>query len=86
VVLGRGPLGLVNTIKKLLERNSSESGLENLDYGRRGSATLTTRHQQKLVLTSLTSGGRSVGIARSRTQDKEIIFLISWSSLWPLSF
>jgi hypothetical protein len=35
-------------------------GLENRDYGRRGSAALTMRHYpQKLALTSPTSGGRS---------------------------
>jgi hypothetical protein len=47
-----------------------KSGLENRDYGRKGSAALTMRHPlypQKLVLTSPTSGGLSVGIVRSRT-------------------
>jgi hypothetical protein len=44
VSLEWGPLSLVNTIEELLGRNSSDSGLENQDYGRRGSATLTTRH------------------------------------------
>jgi hypothetical protein len=63
-----GPLRLVSTSVKLLERNSSGLGLENRDYGRRGSAVLTT---QKLTLTSPTSGGRSIGIVRSRTQATE---------------
>jgi hypothetical protein len=44
VGLERGPLSLVITIEELLEIKSSVSGLENLDYGRRGSAALTTRH------------------------------------------
>jgi hypothetical protein len=44
VGLERGPLSLVTTIKKLLERKSSASGLENRDYGREGSLALNTRH------------------------------------------
>jgi hypothetical protein len=35
VGLERGPLSLVSTIEELLERKSSASGLENLEYGRR---------------------------------------------------
>jgi hypothetical protein len=31
----RGPLNLVSIIEELLERKSSGSGLESLDYGRR---------------------------------------------------
>jgi hypothetical protein len=42
--LERGPFSLVSTTEGLLGRNSSGSGLENLDYCRRGTATLTTRH------------------------------------------
>jgi hypothetical protein len=64
-------------IEKLLERKSSGSGLEIRDYGRKGSAALTTRHPsnpQKLALTLPTSGGRSVGIVRSRTQATEFSF------------
>jgi hypothetical protein len=38
-----GPLSLVSTIEKLLERKSCFSGLENRDYGRRGFAALNTR-------------------------------------------
>jgi hypothetical protein len=71
VGLEPGPLSLESAIEELLERESSGSGLENRDYGRRGSAALTTRHAlypQKLALSSQTSGGRSVGIVRSRTQ------------------
>jgi hypothetical protein len=40
----RGPLSLVSTTEEPLGRKSSGSGLENRDYGRRGSAALTTRH------------------------------------------
>jgi hypothetical protein len=43
VGLERGPHSLVSTIEEL-ERKSSGSGLENRDYGRRGSAALTTWH------------------------------------------
>jgi hypothetical protein len=35
VGLERGPLSFVNTIEELLGRESSGSGLENRDYGRR---------------------------------------------------
>jgi hypothetical protein len=42
--LDRGPISLVSTTEGLLERKSSGSGIENRDYGRRGSAALTTRH------------------------------------------
>jgi hypothetical protein len=44
VGLERGPLSLVSAIVVLLERKSSCSGIENRDYGLRGSAALTTRH------------------------------------------
>jgi hypothetical protein len=44
VGLERGPLSLVSTIEELLGRKGSSSGLENRGYGRKGSATLTTRH------------------------------------------
>jgi hypothetical protein len=44
VGMERGPLSFVSTINGLRERRSSGSGLENLDYGSRGSATPTTRH------------------------------------------
>jgi hypothetical protein len=72
VNLERGPLSLVSTIEELLERKSSDSGLENLDYGR---ADYTTPHYlQKLELTSLTNGGRSVGIVRLQTQAAEFSF------------
>jgi hypothetical protein len=44
VGLERGSLSLASTTKKLLERKSRCYGLEIRDYGRRGSAALTTRH------------------------------------------
>jgi hypothetical protein len=64
-----GSLSLVCTVEELLERKSRGSGIENRDYGRRGSAALTTLHPS----TSATSGGRSVGIVRSRIQATEFM-------------
>jgi hypothetical protein len=40
---GTGSTQLLSTLEELLERKSSDC-LENSDYGRRGSAALTTRH------------------------------------------
>jgi hypothetical protein len=60
----------VSTIEELLERKSSGSGLESRNYGGRDPSCWPcgTLYPQKFALTSLTSGGRSVGIVRSRTQ------------------
>jgi hypothetical protein len=44
VGLERGSLSLVSTIKELLERKSSGSGLEYKKYGRKGSFALTMWH------------------------------------------
>jgi hypothetical protein len=63
-------LCLVSTTEELLERKSNGFVLENRDYGRKGSAALTTRHK-KLALTWPTRGGPSVGKVRSRTQATE---------------
>jgi hypothetical protein len=65
-----GPLSLVSTTEELLGRNSSGSGLESLEYGRRDQLhwPCDILYPQKFVLTSLTSGGRSVGIVCSRTR------------------
>jgi hypothetical protein len=43
VGMERDPLSLLSTIEELLERKSSGSGLENRDYGRKGSTALTKR-------------------------------------------
>jgi hypothetical protein len=50
--------------------------LESREYGRRDPSRWprNTLYPQKLVLTSLTSGGRSVSIVRSRTQVTESFF------------
>jgi hypothetical protein len=73
VVLERGPLSLVSTVK-LLGRNSSGSSQESREYGR-GDALRwprVTLYPQKLAPTSSTSGGRSVGIVRSRTKATKL--------------
>jgi hypothetical protein len=79
VCLERGPLSLVSTTEELLGRKSSGTGLENREYGRRDPSRwpLVILYPQKLALTSTTSGGRSVGIVRSRTQATEC-FLLFW--------
>jgi hypothetical protein len=72
VGLERDPLSLVSTVEKLLERKSSGSGLESRDYGRSDPSSWPrgTLYPQKLALTSPIIGGRSIGIVRSRTQQK----------------
>jgi hypothetical protein len=82
VGLKRGPLSLVSTTQKLLERKSSGSGLESREYGRRDPSRWPRGdiYSQKLVLTSPISCGRSVDIVRSRTQAKEFL-----SQFWTLS-
>jgi hypothetical protein len=51
-------------------------GVESREFGRRDPSRWSrgTLHPQKLALTSPTSGGRSVGIVRSRTQATEYFF------------
>jgi hypothetical protein len=73
VGLERGTLSLVSTIEELLGRKSSGSALENGGYGRRDPSRWPRDniYQQKLALTSSTSGGRSVGVVRSWTQAME---------------
>jgi hypothetical protein len=78
VGLERGPLSLVCTTEELLGRKSNGSGLENREYCRRDSSCCPrdTLYPQKLALTSPTSGGRSVGIARSRTEATEFFYIM----------
>jgi hypothetical protein len=73
VGLERGPLILVSAIEELLERKGIGSGLEIREYGRRDPSRLPrgTLYPQKLALSSPTSGDRSVGIVRLRTQAAE---------------
>jgi hypothetical protein len=75
--LERGPLSLVSTIKEILGRKSSGSGLKIREYGRRDPSRWPrgTLYPQKLAPSSPTSGGRSVGIDRSRTEATEFMCL-----------
>jgi hypothetical protein len=84
----RGPISLVSTSEELLGRKSSGSGLENRDYGRGDPLRYYVTHfyPQKLALTSQTSGGRSVGILRSRTKVTEFIDLCEGHSFSMHSF
>jgi hypothetical protein len=81
VGLERGPLSLVSTIEELLGINSSVSGLEYREYGRGDPlrSPRQTLYPQKLVLTSPTSGGGSVGIVRLRTKTTEFLFLFVYN-------
>jgi hypothetical protein len=70
-----GPLSLVSTIVKLLKMKSRGSGLEiwNTVVGIRCSDYATALCPQKLALTSLISGGRSVGLVPLRTKATELL-------------
>jgi hypothetical protein len=74
--LERSPLSFVSTTEEILEMKNSGSGLEIRYYGRRDPSRWPrgNRYTKKLALTSPTSGGRSVGIVRSRTQATEFSF------------
>jgi hypothetical protein len=76
VDLERGPLSLVSAIEELLGKKSSGSGPESREYGRRDPSRWPrgTLYQQRLALTSPTTGGRLVGLVRSRTQATEFSF------------
>jgi hypothetical protein len=88
VDLERGPLSLVSIIEELLERKHSGSGLESREHGRRDPSRWprSTLYPQKFALTSLTSGGRSVGIVRSRTEATEFSFTFGCRWRWVVSF
>jgi hypothetical protein len=83
VRLERGPLSLMSTTEELLGRKRSGSGLESREYGRRDLSRWPrgALYPQKLALTSLTSGCRSVGIVRSRTQATEFSLYFASSLL-----
>jgi hypothetical protein len=69
----RDPLSLVSTTEELLKSNSSGSSLESREYdeGFRHADHVAPSFRKKLPLTSLTSGGRSDGIVRLRTEAME---------------
>jgi hypothetical protein len=68
-----GPLSPVIITEELLGRNSSCSGLESREYGRRDQSRWPRGilYPQKLALTSQTGGDRSDGVVRSRIQATE---------------
>jgi hypothetical protein len=74
VSLEHGPLSFLSSTEVLLWRKISGSGLENREYSREDPLLWPrdTLYLQKLALTLPTSGGRSIGIVRSRTQATEI--------------
>jgi hypothetical protein len=76
VGLEQGPFSLVSSNEELLGR-SSGSGLENREDGSRDPLYWPQHilYQQKLTLTSPTSGGRSVGIVRSWTKATEFVWI-----------
>jgi hypothetical protein len=78
VGLERGPLSLVSTTEELLERKSCGYCLESREYGRGNPSCCPrgTLYAQKLALSSPKSGGRSVGIVRSRTQATELAWIL----------
>jgi hypothetical protein len=71
------PLSLVSTIEELLGRKVAApvKKAENTAVGMRNADCATPLYSQKLALTSLTGGSRSVGIVRSRTQAMEFCFM-----------
>jgi hypothetical protein len=73
VGLERGPLSFMSTTEELLGRNTSGSGLEDREYGHGDLLRWPrdTLYQQKLALTSPTSGGGSVGIVCLRAKATE---------------
>jgi hypothetical protein len=77
VGLERGPLSLVCTTEELLDKKSCGSCLEieNTAVGIRDADHVAPSIRRKLAITSPTSGGRSVGIVRLRTQTMEFSFL-----------
>jgi hypothetical protein len=69
----------VSTTEELLDtRKSSGSCLENREYDRRDPSRWPrcTLYPQKLAIASPISGGRSVGIVRSRTQTMEFVLFV----------
>jgi hypothetical protein len=77
VGLERGPLSLASTTEELLDRKVAAPvyKTENTAVGIRHADDVAPSIRKKLAITSPTSGGRSVGIVRSRTQAMEFFLL-----------
>jgi hypothetical protein len=76
VGLERGPLSLVCTTEELLDKKVAApvQKTEDTAVGIRHADHVAPSIRKKLAITSPTSGGRSVGIVRSRTQTMEFSF------------
>jgi hypothetical protein len=92
VGLERSPLSLASTTEELLGRKSSGSGLENRDYGRRGSAALTTRQSsiRKKNRTNFADKQRSLGRYSSLLGSGHTVFFyflreLQWRLCWSLA-
>jgi hypothetical protein len=71
VGLERGLLNLVSTVEELFEEKGSNSGLENREYGRKESVTLTTWHPVSAkVYTNFTYSKLQNAFVQSRTKIK----------------
>jgi hypothetical protein len=79
--LERGPLSLVSTSEEVLDRKVAAPVLktENTAVGIRHADHVALSIRKKLAITSQTSGGRSVGIVRSRTQTMEFSLVLVFS-------
>jgi hypothetical protein len=71
--LERGPLSIVSTTEELLDRKVAAPAYktENTAVEIRHADHVAPSIRKTLAITSPTSGGRSVGIVRSRTQTME---------------
>jgi hypothetical protein len=76
VGLERGPLNLVSTTEELLDRRLEDPvyKTENTAVGIRHADHVAPSIRKMLAITSPTSGGRSIGLVRSRTQTMEFFF------------
>jgi hypothetical protein len=83
VRLEQGPVNLVSTTEELLDRKVAAPvyKIENTAVGIRHAENVAPFIPQKLAITSPTSGGRSVGIVRLRTQTMDFFYTSTFSKL-----
>jgi hypothetical protein len=89
VGLERSPPSLVSTTEELLGRNNSCSGLESQNTAvgiRHADHVAPSIHTKKLALTSLTSGGHSVGIFHLWNQATEFFFRLHFVIFQKMAF
>jgi hypothetical protein len=88
VCLERGPLSLVSTTEELLDRKVAAHvyKTENTAVGIRHADHWHPLSAKELAFASPTSGGRSVGIVRSRTQSMELFSYMCNKLSFFLSF